>query len=199
MRAATPRRDAADEASLWEGLKVELEFDEERTDSYGRLLAYVHDPLTDEMMNAEMLRSGYAQLWIIPPNTKHEDELRAAQREAKKGSLGLGLDIWSLPPDKETQLADHGNGIGSCDGACPSGPQENTASASASGSASPDPNRSNNVPNNSDRNRNRADDSSSSSTAAPGGSGRGRCEPGAHWVGPNGPGDGDGDGCAGEE
>ena len=55
----------------------------------------------------------------VPPNTKHEDELRKAQDRAKSASSGFGTDIWSLPPAEAAQLADHGNGIGNGDGACP--------------------------------------------------------------------------------
>jgi micrococcal nuclease len=131
-------QEAADHAALWEGLRVKLEFDEDRTDQYGRLLAYVHDPVIDQMMNVDMIESGYAQVYIVPPNTKHEDELRKAQKEAKELSLGFGLDTWSLPPAKEAQLADHGNGIGQGDGACPPKPQpEPQPTATASPNASP--------------------------------------------------------------
>jgi micrococcal nuclease len=99
---------AASYAASWEGTEIELELGEERTDRYGRLLAYVHDPFLGTMMNEELLRSGHAQLWIIPPNDEHEDELRVAQEEAR--SIGLG--IWGLPPTEQEELADHGNGIG---------------------------------------------------------------------------------------
>lgn len=101
-------------AASWESREVGLEFDEERTDRYGRLLAYVYDPLLGSMMNVEMLESGYAQVWIIPPNDAREDELRAAQELAR--SVGLG--VWNLSPEEQAQLADHNNGIGSGDGAC---------------------------------------------------------------------------------
>ena len=133
--------EAADYASLWEGRKVRLEFDREHTDRYGRLLAYVRDPLTGKMMNVDMVESGYAQLYIVPPNTRHEDELRKAQDRAKSASSGFGTDIWSLPPAEAAQLADHGNGIGNGAGACPpeTQPSQSTSSPSASSSASPNP------------------------------------------------------------
>src|SRR3712207_3181994 len=146
-----------------------------------------------EMMNVDMIESGYAQVYIVPPHTRHEDELRKAQKEAKELSLGYGLDIWSLPPAKEAQLADHGNGIGQGDGACPPKPQtkpkpQPTATATASPNASPnrvynDPNAPNpNLP------------ATAPSTASPAAGGR-VCEPPAYPVPPG----TDGDGCAGEE
>src|SRR5918997_244133 len=105
-------QEAADHASLWEGRKVRLEFDQERTDEDGQLLAYVHDPATGKMMNVDMIQSGYAQVYVVPPNTKHEVELRKAQDQAKSASSGFGTDIWSLPPAESARLVDHGNGIG---------------------------------------------------------------------------------------
>jgi micrococcal nuclease len=134
-------QEAADYASLWEGRKVRLEFDREHTDRYGQLLAYVRDPLTGKMMNVDIVESGYAQLYIVPPNTRHEDELRKAQDRAKSASSGFGTDIWSLPPAEAAQLADHGNGIGNGAGACPpeTQPSQSTSSPSASSSASPNP------------------------------------------------------------
>ena len=134
-------QEAADYASLWEGRKVRLEFDREHTDRYGRLLAYVRDPLTGKMMNVDIVESGYAQLYIVPPNTRHEDELRKAQDRAKSASSGFGTDIWSLLPAEAAQLADHGNGIGNGAGACPpeTQPSQSTSSPSASSSASPNP------------------------------------------------------------
>jgi micrococcal nuclease len=133
--------EASDYASLWEGRKVRLEFDRERTDMYGRLLAYVRDPLTGKMMNVDIVESGYAQLNIVPPNTRHEDQLRKAQDRAKSASSGFGTDIWSLPPAEAAQLANHGNGIGNGAGACPpeTQPSPSSSSPSASSSASPNP------------------------------------------------------------
>jgi micrococcal nuclease len=167
-------QEAADHASLWEGRKVQLEFDQERTDEYGQLLAYVHDPATGKMMNVDMIRSGYAQVYIVPPNTKHEDELRKAQDQAKSASSGFGTGIWSLPPAEAARLADHGNGIGDGEGAClpesqiPRSASSSSASSSASPSPSPSPNQ--NVPNPNTLNPNATSSASSSASPAVGGS-----------------------------
>ena len=158
---------AADHASLWEGRKVRLEFDRERTDEYGQLLAYVHDPATGKMMNVDMVQSGYAQVYVVSPNTKHEDELRKAQDQAKSVSSGFGTGIWSLPPAEAGRLADHGNSIGDGGGACPLESQiprsasSSSASSSASPSPSPDPNA---------LNPNATSSASSSASPAAGGS-----------------------------
>jgi micrococcal nuclease len=72
------------------GWKVELEFDVEKRDKYGRVLAYLKT--TDgKLINLLMVRNGYAMLFTIPPNVRYAAELRSAQREAREEHLG----IWS--------------------------------------------------------------------------------------------------------
>jgi micrococcal nuclease len=177
-------QEAADHASLWEGRKVRLEFDQERTDEYSQLLAYVRDPKTAEMMNVDMVQSGYAQVYVVPPNTKHEDELRKAQDQAKSASSGFGTGIWSLPPAEATQLADHGNGIGDGEGACPPESQiprsASSSSASSSASPSPSPSPNQNVPNPNTLNPNATSSASSSASPAAGGSSS-SASPAAGW------------------
>jgi micrococcal nuclease len=127
-------QEATDQMAVWKGSKVKLEFDKERTDRFGRLLAYVTaHAFVDKMLNEEMLGSGYTQLWIVPPNTKYEVRLRKAQQEAKKDPV-FGTSIWTLSSDKQAQLADRGSGVGKGDGACPPKPQ-NTPSATATPTA----------------------------------------------------------------
>jgi micrococcal nuclease len=163
-------QEAADHASFWKGRKVRLEFARERTDEYGQLLAYVHDPATGKMLNVDMIRSGYAQVYVVPPNTKHEDELRRAQDQAKSASSGFGRGIWSLSPAEAAQLADHDNGIGDGEGACPPESQipRSASSSSATSSASPNPNQ--NVPNPNTLNPNATSSASYSASPAAGGS-----------------------------
>jgi micrococcal nuclease len=167
-------QEAAYHALLWEGRKVRLEFDQERTDEYGQLLTYVHDPATGKMMNVDMIRSGYAQVNVVPPNIKHEDELRKAQDQAKSDSGGFGTGIWGLPPAEAAQLADHGNGIGYGEGAClPESQIPGSASSSSAGSSaspSPSPNLNQSVPNPNTLNPNATSSAFPSASPAAGGS-----------------------------
>ena len=72
---------------LTEGKIVRLEFDVEKRDKYGRLLAYVY--LEDgTFVNAELLKQGYAQLMTIPPNVKYVDLFVRLQREARRNNRG---------------------------------------------------------------------------------------------------------------
>jgi micrococcal nuclease len=72
---------------LVDGEEVRLVFDVERRDQYGRLLAYVY--VGDELVNAELVKRGFARTLTIPPNTEHA-ELFARLAQAA-GNAGRGL------------------------------------------------------------------------------------------------------------
>lgn len=74
---------------LVEGKSVRLEFDKETKDRYGRWLAYVF--IDGKFVNEELLRRGYATVFIKQPNTKYLESLLAAEREARQNKRG----IWS--------------------------------------------------------------------------------------------------------
>ncbi len=67
--------------------KVRLEFDEEKHDAYGRLLAYVF--VKNLFVNGEMVKRGYARAMIKPPNVKYKDLLVKYQNEAMSKEIGL--------------------------------------------------------------------------------------------------------------
>jgi micrococcal nuclease len=75
-------------SGILEDERVRLEFDEERLDPYGRTLGYVH--LDDgRMVNVVLVRRGFAQVTIYPPNDRHEGGLRAAEDAARDRGAGL--------------------------------------------------------------------------------------------------------------
>jgi micrococcal nuclease len=90
-----------------EGEKVELEFDIERRDQYGRVLAYVY-PMGEDMFNKDLLELGYAQVYTVSPNDKYDGKFEEAQEEAMDDDIG----IWGLSRNEQCKLADRGNGIG---------------------------------------------------------------------------------------
>ena len=67
--------------------RVRLELDVRTRDRYGRLLAYVW--VGDLMVNAELVRLGYAQVMTVPPNVKHQELFVKLQREARDAGRGL--------------------------------------------------------------------------------------------------------------
>lgn len=79
------------------GKIVKLEKDISETDKHGRLLRYVY--IGDLMINAEMVRFGYAYAKSYPPDVKYDDLLLKLQRKAKEAGLGLwrkNVDIIDL-------------------------------------------------------------------------------------------------------
>ncbi|MDD4726624.1 MAG: stalk domain-containing protein [Tissierellia bacterium] len=73
--------------TLLEGKDIELEFDDEERDKYGRLLAYVY--INGIMVNKLLLKEGYAQVSTYPPNVKYVDEFNQIQRIARENNKGL--------------------------------------------------------------------------------------------------------------
>jgi micrococcal nuclease len=72
--------------------KVRLEFDSEKTDKYGRALAYLFTK-KKEHINLSLVKEGLATTSIYPPNLLYVNELLAAENKAEQDQLG----IWQQP------------------------------------------------------------------------------------------------------
>jgi micrococcal nuclease len=66
---------------------VGLEIDVSETDAFGRLLRYVW--LDGDMVNATLVREGYAQAAAYPPDVKYQDVFLELQAEAAATGRGL--------------------------------------------------------------------------------------------------------------
>jgi micrococcal nuclease len=88
------RKAAAYTHGLLEGRVVVLTPGRERTDRYGRTLAYVD---RDDGLSLEeaLLRGGYARTLAIAPNTDRADRYAALERAARDAGRGL----WGACPD----------------------------------------------------------------------------------------------------
>lgn len=74
------------------GETVYLERDVSDRDQYGRLLRYVWLPGDDGdliFVNQELVRQGFADARRYRPDTSHDDQLQAAEREAKDAGRGM--------------------------------------------------------------------------------------------------------------
>ena len=73
------------------GRTVRIERDAQARDRYGRLLAYVWTTRGRRpvMVNAELVRLGYARVMTIPPNVRYRVLFLRLQREARKARRGL--------------------------------------------------------------------------------------------------------------
>lgn len=72
---------------LVRGRRVRLELDAQARDRHGRLLAYVW--VDDLMVNAELVRRGYAEVMTVPPNLRYQALFLRLQREAREAARGL--------------------------------------------------------------------------------------------------------------
>lgn len=72
---------------LVSGKRVRLELDRQRRDPHQRLLAYVW--VGDTMVNAEMVKRGYAEVMSIPPDFHHRALLAKLEAEAREAGRGL--------------------------------------------------------------------------------------------------------------
>ncbi len=73
---------------LLEDQYVRLEFDVQKTNEELQTLAYIF--LSDgTFVNEEILKQGFANLKIIPPNTKYVPRLKKAYQEARREKRGL--------------------------------------------------------------------------------------------------------------
>ncbi len=73
--------------SLVGSKKVRLEKDVEDKDEYSRLLRYVW--VGDKMVNAELVRLGYAYSHYYPPNLKYQPHFLQLEKEAREQKQGL--------------------------------------------------------------------------------------------------------------
>jgi micrococcal nuclease len=72
---------------LVEGRDAWLVLDVQPTDQYGRILAYFW--VEGRFINAELVRSGYANAYTQPPNVRFSEEIVAAEQEARRAKVGL--------------------------------------------------------------------------------------------------------------
>jgi micrococcal nuclease len=87
MSAADGAAARAQNIALVSGRTVRLEQDVSATDPYGRLLRYVW--VGDLLVNAELVRLGYARAVAYPPDTKNQAQFAALQAEAQAARRGL--------------------------------------------------------------------------------------------------------------
>ncbi len=78
------------------GTPVRLSYDVERTDDFGRTLAYLYRVADELFVNAALVEGGFAQPATYPPNVAHAGEFAALARQAQAAKAGL----WSACPSR---------------------------------------------------------------------------------------------------
>lgn len=75
---------------------VNVEYDVQRYDRYGRLLGYVF--VDGVFVNLELVNQGYAKTLPIPPNLKYASLFEESEQQARKADVG----IWGIATTKKT-------------------------------------------------------------------------------------------------
>lgn len=94
---------SAKNAELVGGKTVRLEKDVSETDRYGRLLRYVW--VGDLMVNAELVRLGYALVSTYPPDVKYQDLFLRLQQEAREAGRGMWAEETAPTPSPALAVA----------------------------------------------------------------------------------------------
>ncbi|MGM0410341.1 MAG: thermonuclease family protein [Bacillota bacterium] len=68
--------------------KVYLEYDKEKSDDYGRTLAYIYLN-NGQLFNNKLLEKGYAHLMIVEPNNKYEKKFKKTAKKAREKKVGI--------------------------------------------------------------------------------------------------------------
>ena len=68
--------------------RVRLEFDVQKLDRYKRTLAYAYLE-SGTMLNALLVREGYARVATYPPNVRYQEQFQRLEREARTARKGL--------------------------------------------------------------------------------------------------------------
>ncbi len=84
-----PQASQATDTLLPIGTSVDLEYDAEHTDKYGRTLAYVYRARDGLFLEGWLAYEGYARILSIAPNTAHAGELAALVAQAHRTRRGL--------------------------------------------------------------------------------------------------------------
>jgi micrococcal nuclease len=78
---------------LLTGESVILEYDQQKTDKYGRVLAYVYRAKDKLFVNLEIIKQGYGHAYTKYPFAQEKmDAFRAAEKAAREGKKGLWGD-----------------------------------------------------------------------------------------------------------
>ncbi|HSE84440.1 MAG TPA: thermonuclease family protein, partial [Thermodesulfobacteriota bacterium] len=85
--------------NLVNGKTVRLEFDKEKYDDYGRMLAYVF--VDNIFVNEEIVRRGLAKVLVIKPNDRYANEIYEAQDQAKRERRGIWGNLSGLKSPSE--------------------------------------------------------------------------------------------------
>lgn len=77
-------------STLKKASEIKLEYEDEKTDKYDRVLAWVF--VDGELLQANLIKKGYAKVAYLYGDYKYTDELKKLESKAKKEKVGIWGD-----------------------------------------------------------------------------------------------------------
>ena len=74
-------------STLAKAKKIEIQYDGNRTDKYGRKLAWIF--VDGQLLQNKLVKKGYARVYYVYGKYKYTNKLRASEKVAKRKKLGV--------------------------------------------------------------------------------------------------------------
>ena len=87
-------------SALEKAEKIEVQYDGNRTDKYGRKLAWIF--VDGQLLQDKLVKKGYARVYYIYGKYKYTNKLRASEKVAKRKKLGIWKNYKAAFPDSKS-------------------------------------------------------------------------------------------------
>lgn len=86
-------------SALAKAEKIEVQYDGNRTDKYGRKLAWIF--VDGQLLQDKLVKKGYARVYYVYGKYKYTNKLRASEKVAKRKKLGVWKNYKAAFPDSK--------------------------------------------------------------------------------------------------
>ena len=87
-------------SELAKAKKIQIQYDGNRTDKYGRKLAWIF--VDGQLLQDKLVKKGYARVYYIYGKYKYTNKLRASEKVAKRKKLGVWKNYKGAFPDSKS-------------------------------------------------------------------------------------------------
>ena len=87
-------------SALAKAKKIQIQYDGNRTDKYGRKLAWIF--VDGQLLQDKLVKKGYARVYYIYGKYKYTNKLRASEKIAKRKKLGIWKNYKAAFPDSKS-------------------------------------------------------------------------------------------------
>lgn len=87
-------------SALAKAKKIEIQYNGNRTDKYGRKLAWIF--VDGQLLQNKLVKKGYARVYYVYGKYKYTNKLRASEKVAKRKKLGVWKNYKAAFPDSKS-------------------------------------------------------------------------------------------------